>query len=186
MKSGELRDEAEAVLSEADMLYTAAEVDAALDKMAADIQLKLETENPLILCPMIGGIVITGQLLTKLVFPLEVDYVHATRYRGETTGKDLLWFRKPQKNVTDRTVLILDDILDQGITLEKIKQACAEAGARQIYTGVLIEKKIDKPRDLQQADFTGLMVPDRYVFGYGMDYKGYLRNCRGIYAVRQE
>jgi len=185
MNPDQLRDAAESVFSRADLLYTAADVEAALDKLARAISRELSGENPLILCPMIGGVVITGQLITRLNFPLEVDYIHATRYRGETTGKDLQWLRRPQPGVANRTVLILDDILDQGITLEKIIAACEQAGARSIYTAVLIEKQINKHRSLQHADFSGLTVPDRYVFGYGMDYKGYLRNCKGIYAVAE-
>lgn len=184
MGHNELKIEVEEVFAHADLLYTAAEVNSALDKMAEAINRKLSTENPLILCPMLGGVVITGQLITRLTFPLEIDYIHATRYRGETTGKDLQWVRKPQLNIAGRTVLILDDILDIGITLEQIIQACEEAGARRIYTAVLVEKQITKSRGLEHADFTGLTVPDRYVFGYGMDYKGFLRNCSGIYAVK--
>lgn len=185
MDPDELKKEAEEVFARADLLYTTEEVDSALDKMAGEISRKLGVENPLILCPMIGGVVITGQLITRLSFPLELDYIHATRYRGETTGNELQWLRRPQATVANRTVLILDDILDEGITLEKIVTACKQAGARSIYTAVLIEKQLNKHRPLQHADFTGLSVPDRYVFGYGMDYKGYLRNCKGIYAVTE-
>ena len=184
MDHDELKKEAQEVFARADLLYTTEEVNSALDKMAEAINGKLFDENPLILCPMIGGIVITGQLLTRLTFPLEVDYIHATRYRRETTGKDLEWIRKPQSNIVGRTVLILDDILDIGITLEQIMQACEQGGARRIYTAVLVEKQINKSRTLEHADFTGLTVPDRYVFGFGMDYRGCLRNCNGIYAVK--
>lgn len=184
MASDDLKNEVEEVFARADLLYNADEIDSALDKMAEAINRKLNAENPVILCPMIGGVVVTGQLITRFTFPLEVDYIHATRYRGETTGKDLQWVRKPQSSVADRTVLILDDILDIGITLKQVIQACEQAGARRIYTAVLVEKRIDEPRALGHADFTGLTVPDRYVFGYGMDYKGYLRNCSGIYAVK--
>ena len=183
MNPDELRVEAESVFSRAELLYTAAEVDSALDKLAREITLKLDGKNPLVVCPMIGGMVVTGQLITRLKFPLELDYIHASRYRGETTGKDLQWLREPQSNVANRTLLIVDDILDEGITLDEIKLACNRAGARNIYTAVLIEKQINRPRSMPHADFTGLTVPDRYVFGYGMDYRGYLRNCNGIYAV---
>jgi len=184
MNPDELRVEVENVFSRAELLYTAAQVDSALDKLAGEITGKLGSENPLVLTPMIGGMVVTGQLITRLRFPLQVDYIHASRYRDETTGKDLQWLREPQSNVANRTLLIVDDILDEGITLDEIKLACKRAGARTIYTAVLIEKKINRPRSLRHADFTGLTVPDRYVFGCGMDYKGYLRNCNGIYAVK--
>ena len=183
MSSEDLKREAEDVFSRADLLYTTEQVDAALDRLAQEISHKLGGENPLVICPMIGGVVVTGQLITRLSFPLQVDYIHASRYRGDTTGKDLQWLRTPQPNVANRTLLIVDDILDEGITLEIIIQACKHAGAHRIFTAVLIEKQISKPRPLEHADFTGLTVPDRYVFGYGMDYKGYLRNCDGIYAV---
>ena len=185
MNTKNLKAEVDRVLTNAEILYSTQEVESALDKMAGEIRTCLEHENPLILCPMIGGIVVTGAIITRLDFPLEIDYIHATRYRGETTGKELQWIRKPRENVAGRTVLILDDILDEGITLEKIILACKVAGAGKVYTGVLIDKKINSSRNLEHADFTGLVVPDRYVFGYGMDYKGYLRNCRGIYAVSE-
>lgn len=185
MSSEDLKREAEDVFSHADLLYTAEQVDAALDRMAQEISRKLAHENPLVICPMIGGVVVTGQLITRLRFPLQVDYIHASRYRGDTTGKDVQWLRTPQPNIANRTLLIVDDILDEGITLEKIIQTCKRAEASRIFTAVLIEKQINRPRSLLHADFTGLTVPDRYVFGYGMDYKGYLRNCDGIYAVEE-
>lgn len=172
-------------MSGAELLYTAQQVEAALDRLAQDIKHRLGAENPLVICPMIGGLVVCGQLITRLDFPLELDYIHATRYRGETTGADLHWLRQPQQNVAGRTLLIVDDILDQGITLLEIMQACRHAGAHSMYTAVLVEKQLSRPPPLQHADFTGLTVPDRYVFGYGMDYRGYLRNCAGIYAVAE-
>ena len=84
----------------------------------------------------------------------------------------------------DRTVLILDDILDEGVTMKSIVTECSKASARKIYTAVLLDKQLNKPKQFQQTDFTGLTVPDRYIFGFGMDYKEYLRNCAGIYAVK--
>jgi hypoxanthine phosphoribosyltransferase len=172
------------VLAKADQLYTEREISDALDEMAETISPRLQDKHPLCLSVMIGGLIPTGQLLPRLNLPLEIDYIHATRYRGATSGSDLHWKKYPSASLQDRTVLVIDDILDEGLTLQAIVKYCQEAGAREVLTAVLVEKQLDKPRPgLQQADFTGLTVPNRYVFGYGMDYQGQLRYVPGIYAV---
>jgi hypoxanthine phosphoribosyltransferase len=134
---------------------------------------------------MNGGIIPSGQLLPRLQFPLQLDYIHATRYRGGTRGHDLQWLKYPTQSLTGREVLIIDDILDEGMTLAQILDYCRQAGAARVHSAVLADKQ--RPRSaggLERADFTGLVLPDRYVFGYGLDYHGYLRNAAGIYAVR--
>lgn len=180
------KKEAELVLSEADILYSAAEVDAAIEKMAKEITAELCDKNPIVLCLMVGAVIPVGKLLPLLHFPLQLEYVHATRYRGDTRGGELHWIRKPEIDMKNRNMLIVDDILDEGITLKTIRDICQSAGAQNIYTAVLVEKLIEKQREIPGADFTGLTVPDRYVFGCGMDYKNYLRNCPGIYAVKDK
>jgi hypoxanthine phosphoribosyltransferase len=177
--------DAEQVLSEADLLHSAEEVDAAFSKLANEISDILSDKDPLILCVMVGGIIPTGILLPKLSFPLQLDYVHATRYRGNTSGGQLQWIRKPEQNLKDRTILIIDDILDKGLTLSAIKDDCLQAGATAAYTAVLIDKIMEEEKCLPKADFSGLTVPDRYIFGYGMDYHEYHRNCPGIYALQK-
>lgn len=168
-------------------LYRREEIDAALDRMAYDIHNILEDENPLFLCVMIGGLITTGHLLTRVDFPLELDYVHATRYQGKTSGAELIWKNKPSTSLKNRTVLVIDDILDGGITLQKIINDCQQQGAKKVYTAVLVEKiGVRLEQGLPAADFTGLKVENHYVFGYGMDYKEYLRNAPGIYAVSKE
>lgn len=173
------------VYSHAECLHSQVEVEAALTRMAGEISARLKGRNPLLLCTMTGGVVVTGHLLTRLDFPLQVDYLHATRYAGGTQGGALQWSARPTKPLRDRAVLVVDDILDEGNTLAAILQYCKEEGAGEIYSAVLVNKLHDRKCDVH-ADFVGLTVPDRYVFGYGMDYKGYWRNAPGIFAVRQE
>ena len=180
-----LRQESEQVYAEAELLYSAAEVEAAIDNMARAITGELKNKNPVVLCLMIGAVIIVGKILTKLNFPLQLEYVHATRYQG-TTGGNMKWVRSPSVPLKNRTVLIIDDILDEGVTLTAMIEECKKAEAAKIYTAVLADKQIKKPRNLKKADFTGLTIPDHYVFGYGMDYKSYLRNAPGIYAVKQK
>jgi len=177
-------EEIENILAKADELYTEREISNALDDMAEGISLRLQTKYPLCLSVMLGGLIPTGQLLPRLNFPLEIDYIHVSRYRGETSGSDLHWIKSPNISLENRTVLVIDDILDEGFTLQAIIEYCQQAGAQEVFTAVLIEKNLDKQRPgIQQADFTGLTVPNRYVFGYGMDYQGQLRYVPGIYAV---
>lgn len=174
--------EIEQIRAKAECLYTRAQVDAAVRDMAAAITLRLGQRDPLILCVMVGGLVPTAWLLPQLDFPLQLDYVHVTRYQGNTHGGALDWIKAPEL-LTGRHVLIVDDILDRGYTLEAIIMACRQAGAAEVLSAVLVDKQIKRHDSLQQADFTGVTVPNRYVFGCGMDYKGYLRNAPGIYAV---
>ena len=136
---------------------------------------------PIILCVMGGGVYFTGQLLPKLQFPLELDYVQATRYHGDTAGENLHWVVLPKDNIRERNVLILDDILDEGITLQSIVEQCKIRGAKQVKIAVLVEKQLNKIKPVS-ADYIGLSVPDRYVFGCGMDVQGWWRNLPAIYA----
>lgn len=173
------------VLSEADCLVDETRVHEAIDRMAKAISARLEDSNPLLFCVMNGGLILTGQLLPKLKFPVQAEYLHATRYRQETTGGILEWKLRPEANMNDRTVLIVDDILDEGTTLDAIVDYCRAHGAREVLTAVLVDKQHDrKSRPDLKADFTGLEVEDRFLFGFGMDYKGYWRNAPGIYAVK--
>ncbi len=173
------------VMAEADCLFTEAQVEAAIEQVGATICAELAERNPVVFCVMNGGLIFAGKLLTKLNFPLELSYLHATRYRSETTGGELFWKAKPEISFIDREVLIIDDILDEGHTLAAIIEFCKHAGASAVHTAVLIDKDHDrKARPDLKADYVGLSCEDRFIFGYGMDYKGYWRNAAGIYAVK--
>lgn len=177
--------EVNAIKAEADLLITDGEVEVAIKRLAQEITSQFSESLPVILCVMTGGLIFTGQLLTKLAFPLEVDYVHATRYGHETNGASLHWTVRPQLDLKGRAVLLLDDILDEGVTLAAIAEYCRQQGAASVCMAVLIEKlHLRKVTPGMRADFTGIEVGDRFVFGYGLDYKGYWRNAPGIYAVK--
>lgn len=178
-------EEASLAMHEAELLHPAQEVNAMLDRMAAEITTELHDKNPLALCVMNGGLIVAGHLLTRLDFPLEQDYLHATRYRGDTSGgKTIAWLHKPEVPLQDRHVLLIDDILDEGHTLREISGWCREQGAAAVYVAVLADKQHDRRVSGITADFPALPLVDRYVFGFGMDYKKYWRNANGIYAVK--
>lgn len=171
------------VLKEADCLYTQVEVEQQLDRMAGEITARHENSNPIFLCVMTGAMVPAGHLLTRLNFPLELDYIHATRYAGATTGGEVAWETESTISFQDRDIIVFDDILDEGVTLAALVDYCRQQDARNVYTAVLVEKRHDRKQGIR-ADYVGLEIVDRYVFGYGMDYHGYLRNVPGIYAVK--
>lgn len=176
-------DELNSVQQQAVPLYTAAEVGNALDRMAEAVNEKFADQTPLLLCVMNGGIVVTGHLLTRLTIHAQLDFVHVTRYHGATTGGDLIWRVEPEQPLQGRSVILVDDIFDEGNTLAAIVAYCQKKGAAEVYTAVLVNKKHDRKAPGLVPDFIGLEVEDLYVFGFGMDYHEYFRNLPGIYAV---
>lgn len=180
-------DQLRAVRRRARCLFTLDQVHASLDRLAAQLNDDYANRNPLLLTVMNGGVVIAGELLTRLEFPLQIDYLHATRYRNTTSGSELVWRVRPGDELAGRHVLILDDILDVGSTLLGIIDACREIGAASVATAVLVDKQHDrKARPGLVADYTALYAEDAYLFGCGMDYRGYWRNAPGIFAVQEQ
>ena len=177
--------EARDILAGAELIYSAETVAAAVTRVATEITEKLGESNPLLLCVMSGGVPFAGQLMTQLQFPLDFDYMHVTRYGQETSGGALSWRSAPWTPVKGRTVLILDDILDEGLTLAAIAERMKELGATACYTAVATDKLNGKQKPIK-ADFVALTVPDRFVFGYGMDVRGKWRNLPAIYAMKEE
>lgn len=178
-------EQAVEVFRASDCLHDEAAVGAALDRMAEDIRGAIAGRDAVALVVMNGGFIPAAGLLLRVDLPLRIDYLHATRYDERTSGGALDWKRPHEVGLAGRDVLVIDDILDEGLTLAAIAERCRDEGARRVWTAVLVEKLRPHAGDFR-ADFVGLTVPDRYVFGYGMDYKGFLRNARGIYAVADE
>ena len=176
----------ENILETAECLCSPDEINVALDKMAAAITKKMGDACPVILGVMTGAMIPMGHLLTRLHFPLEVDYLHATRYRGAMRGGDLHWLVEPHIKLTDRTVLVVDDVMDGGLTLAAIIDYCKQAGAKAVYTAVMVDKVRQREPGVNfEPDFVGLKVEDRFLFGFGLDYHGYWRNLHAIYAVKE-
>ena len=171
-----------AVAQRAECLVTGEEMAQTIRRLADEVTTALRDKDPVVLCVMTGGIIAAGQLLPHLDFPLRLEYAHLTRYLGATSGGALEWRHRPSEAIRGEHVLIVDDILDEGITLQTLCDACVEDGAASVRSLVLVEK--DRPRSVPcKADFVGVRLPNRYLYGYGLDYKHYFRNADGIYAV---
>lgn len=176
-------DDARRILAEADLLCSAQESALAVRRMAGEIAARLRDANPLVLAVMGGAVVFTGALLPQLDFPLDFDYLHVTRYGDVTVGGRLKWVVEPRIAVAGRCVLVVDDILDEGVTMAEIVKHLRAQGAAQVLSAVFAEKELGRDKPIA-ADFVGVRLPNRYVFGYGMDVKGAWRNLPAVYAVK--
>ena len=179
------REEALRLLTTADEIFTADEVRTAVERMAGEITKALKEEFPIVLSVMGGAAVFTGQLLPLLHFPLEFGAIEVTRYNNDIQGREITWRLAPRDNVRGRTVLVVDDILDEGITLAAIRKKLLEMGAREVLNAVFCDKEIGREKPVT-ADFVGVKCPNRYVFGFGMDAYGLWRNLPSIYALRDK
>lgn len=168
-------------------IYPQKDVDAALDDMAQKMSDRLANSDPIFLCILIGGIVPLGNLLPRLDFQLEINYIHISSFSLDNKPGKLRWKAEPTVDLFGRTIVVIDDILDTGTTLKAAVEYCQMKGAKEVFTSVLLDKrKPRKPGGIEEADFKALTIEDHFVYGYGLDYSEYLRNAPGIYAVAPE
>ena len=177
-------EQAWALLHEAETLCSESEVNAVIRRLAQELSVALGDRYPLLLCVMNGGVYFCGKLLSLLPFPLTLDYVHASRYGDGLAGCQVQWKVEPPPYVAGRDVLVIDDILDEGLTLQAIRERVLALGASSCRVAVLAEKRTGRPKPVV-ADYVGLLVPDRFVFGCGLDAYGCWRNLPAIYALKQ-
>lgn len=173
------------ILDNAELIHSEQIVAQTLQRLAADITAELSQQQPLVLCLMSGAVVFAGQLLPLLKFPLDFDFVHVTRYGNALHGGDVHWRVEPRESVKDRVILAVDDILDEGVTLAALRDFVLEKSAKAFYSAVLAEKQTGGSKPIA-ADFVGMTVPNRYVFGFGMDIHGAWRNLPAIYALKDD
>lgn len=178
-----LPHEAWTILEQAEMLCDSESILKIIRRMAGDITVLFQESNPIVLVIMRGGLFFAGQLMPLLRFPMELEYAHATRYGDATSGGELQWTVSPPASVKNRAVLVLDDILDAGETLHAVRSQVLALGALSCHLAVLAQKDLGREKPVK-ADFVGITLPDRYVFGCGLDVRGAWRNLPEIYALR--
>lgn len=172
------------LLNVAKIMFNAEQVNEALDKMSQQITNDLKDKCPVALCVVKGGIYLTGQLMQRMDFKLELDYIHASRYENSLEGNIIKWHALPKTQLKDRHILIIDDILDQGITLKAVNDWCISQGAISIYNAVLVNKKVQRSdKGIQIAECFGLTAENEYLFGCGLDVKGFYRNQKSLYYI---
>ena len=176
--------ELQQVQEESDLVFSAHQIAVAIENMASSLSERIQHKNAIILCVMNGGLVTTSDILRCLQCEMRLDYLQVARYRDKTVGGSLHWHKEPQLSLENQVVVLVDDIYDEGYTLEEVVSYCKRKGAKEVITAVLLLKQKTNRKVTTQPDIYGLEVTDRYVFGYGMDYKGYLRNLPAIYALK--
>ena len=175
-------DTIQALIRKSSVIYSEIEIKTVIKNIADQVNQTIKTDDLYVLCVMNGALIFAGQLLPRLEKNIQYSYIHATRYAASLTGGPIHWLVKPSKDIEGKTVLILDDILDEGITLREIVTTCEAMKAKAIYTAVLFDKDIVKEKSYI-PNFIGLKVPNRFVFGYGLDCKGLGRNLPHLYAL---
>jgi hypoxanthine phosphoribosyltransferase len=179
---------AHALLEHAQEIVTPDQVQGAVRQVADVLNQRFNAPDaafPLVLGVMGGAVVFTGNLLPQLAFPLEFDYIHVTRYGDDDRGGQVVWKVIPRQNVAGRTIIVVDDILDEGETLAHVKQRLLAMGAAEVIIVVFADKDLGRAKPVQ-ADLVGLTIPNRFVVGYGMDVYGYWRNLPGLWAISPE
>lgn len=175
-------DTIQELISKSSVIYSEIEIKIVIQNIADQVNQTIKTDDLYVLCVMNGALIFAGQLLPRLEKNIQYSYVHATRYTSSLTGGPIHWLVKPPIDIEGKTVLILDDILDEGITLREIAATCLAMKAKAIFTAVLFDKEIAKEKSYL-PNFIGLKVPNRFVFGYGLDCKGLGRNLPHLYAL---
>lgn len=166
-------------------LISATAVDAAIARLGAELSVRLSGREVVCLVVLNGGLVFAGKLLPRLELQLRLDYVHVSRYGDATRGNELRWIHDVPEEVAGQTVLLLDDIYDQGYTLEALVERCLARGASEVVSAVLVHKHHPRPCAALRPDFVGLECEDLFIFGCGMDYQGYGRNLPAIHVLDQ-
>ena len=175
-------DTIQALIRKSSVIYSEIEIKKVIKNIADQVNQTIKTDELYVLCVMNGALIFAGQLLPRLEKNIQYSYIHATRYAASLTGGPIHWLVKPPIDIEGKTVLILDDILDEGITLREIAATCLAMKAKAIFTAVLFDKEIAKEKSYL-PNFIGLKVPNRFVFGYGLDCKGLGRNLPHLYAL---
>jgi hypoxanthine phosphoribosyltransferase len=177
------------LLARAEELVSADTVQAAVRNVAEVLNQRFDSDDtgafPLVLGVMGGAVVFTGHLLPQLTFPLEFDYIHVTRYGDLDRGGEVVWKVIPRQNVAGRTIIVVDDILDEGETLAHVKQRLLDMGAAEVILAVFADKELGRQKPVQ-ADIVGLTIPNKFVVGFGMDAHGYWRNLPGLWVIKDE
>lgn len=174
------------ILNKADLLLNESQISQIMDKLAQQISSEFQQKLPLVLVVMKGGYFVASELLRRLNFPLEVDYLEATRYGKNTSGACLNWLHKSATQIQARDIILVDDVFDEGITLAEINTYLQDTGANSVKTLVLIEKQVANRKIDFRPDYIGALLPNRFLFGCGMDLAGIWRNLPQIYAINDE
>lgn len=170
---------------EVDCLFNNDEVEVVIGCVVEVINCDFGEINLVVFCVMNGGLIFFGKLFLLFDFFFELFYLYVICYCNEIFGGELFWKVKLEIFFIDCDVLIIDDIFDEGYIFLVIIDFCKYVGVCVVYIVVLVDKEYEcKVWFDFKVSFIGFYCVDCYVFGYGMDYKGYWCNVVGIFVVK--
>lgn len=165
------------------LLFSAEELDRAIDRVAVRLNIELRDTKPVFVCVMKGGLPFTWDLMRRTNLDIEMDFIRAQRYT-EREGGELVVERDVGIDLAGKTVVLIDDILDRGVTISYLRQEYQKV-AERVYSCVLVDKKTTRDCPIE-ADFVAVTCPDVYIVGRGMDYEGRYRQLPAIYTWKEE
>jgi hypoxanthine phosphoribosyltransferase len=172
----------QSILKESSVLYSNREIHLAIKKIAEEINRDIQSDVLYVLTVMNGGLYFSAHLIPLLKHTIYHDYIHATRYGNKAHGGLLHWIKEPEDTIEGKNILIIDDILDEGITLSEIISKCKKMGANNIFYTALFNKLTDKEKSILPG-YHVLNVPNKFVFGFGLDYKGFGRALPDLHII---
>lgn len=181
--AGQDQHDPRAILEASSLVAGAVEVRTAVERMAHEINAYYGDRSIILLAVMTGAIIPAAWVAARLGMPLRMDFIHATRYQGQTHGGELDFRVPPRLNLQGEDILVVDDIYDVGLTLELIERYCLARGARSVNSAVLVRKLHGRETAGELPRFIGMDVPDKYVFGCGMDVYEHWRHLEEIRAL---
>lgn len=173
------------VVANSDVLFTRDDIESAYRRLALQLDDRFEGVLPVMVPVMMGGLIPVAGILRHLSIPHRLDYVHTSRYGHAMTGSELHWLVPPSSTLKDQEVVVVDDIFDQGTTLAAVVSKLRELPVKSVTTVVLARKQHDRVKTTLRPDLIGIDVPDRFVFGCGLDYHGGLRHLPDLHAIAE-
>jgi hypoxanthine phosphoribosyltransferase len=162
-------------ISEKQILYS-------IDKVAQKINSDLSGTNPLFIAILNGSFMFAADLMKRINFPCEISFVKLASYHGTTSTSNVLELIGLNENLNGRNIVIVEDIVDSGLTMTRIIELLKSRGVNKIQIATLLFKPDALKYDLT-IDYAVMEIPNDFIVGYGLDYNGYGRNLRDIYTV---
>jgi hypoxanthine phosphoribosyltransferase len=158
------------------------EIQAAVRRVGEAINRDLAETNPLFICVLNGAFMFAGDLMKVVNFPCEITFVKLSSYEGIYTSGNVKEIFGLNESIVGRNVVVVEDIVDTGITMEKIIESLNAKGAKSIKVATFLQKPEALQRDIT-VDYVAMKIPNQFIVGYGLDYDGYGRNLKEIYTV---
>ncbi|RXZ79296.1 hypoxanthine phosphoribosyltransferase [Paenibacillaceae bacterium] len=169
-----------------EVLYDADQIQQKIKELAEGVSRDFEGRNPLVICVLKGAFIFMADLVKNISIPLELDFMAVSSYGQSTRSSGVVRIIKDlDLPVEGREVVIVEDIIDSGLTLSYLIDVLERRNAKQVSVVALFDKPARRTVELE-ADYTGFVLPDEFVVGYGLDYAEKYRNLPFVGVLKPE